>query len=666
MRRFRLAAVRLAFAGSLALLGCSFVSAAFAADEQVFEIPSGKAGQRDRFRLPFAADLSACEGLAFDIWVSDVSQYSRFTCFAGTGGKSSNCYAMQMDMPESGKWTPVTVLKTAAYNMEGKVDGWSRVSRLQIAATRLGTGPVTCRVRNLRALPAKGGDAAAVVLIDSAYDHNKTGMVDKMLFRRVSETVRLFASLGFSAYPYSDLDLTNAVPESVKLVVLPCLPKDRFSDRQLDVLKAFVGRGGVILCSSFDKSTRPLRKLNTPTKEAVLSLPRPAKGEDPSRALSDFLLQRVPSVAATVARGRAAYEAKVKAADDWAAAQPSADGEMRIMDCHVPFGSKGACTNWASAVKLLADGGYTHLSVNFCRGPLTSYESKVLPFKLAEYERRGYDALEDCKRECRKHGIRLVAWRCCWSFPDWLTTPAQKAQYLSEGRLQTCADGKPYPTALCPTHPDNVRMEIESLVELAHKGVDTVSLDYIRYANGATCFCDRCRKLFADKYGVTDRDWPSRLKGDPVLAAKWVDFRADNISYVVSNVSARIRRETPGVRIAVAGFTNPTAARKDVGQDWPYWCRQGWIDEVGAMDYCDTAREFAQLIERQKNLPLGKATLRITYGPSCWPNTGEDSRKAAEYLAVIRKAGIKAFACFELDARTERITPILARGPMKR
>ena len=124
MRRFRLAAVRLAFAGSLALLGCSFVSAAFAADEQVFEIPSGKAGQRDRFRLPFAADLSACEGLAFDIWVSDVSQYSRFTCFAGTGGKSSNCYALQMDMPESGKWTPVTVLKTAAYNMEGKVDTW--------------------------------------------------------------------------------------------------------------------------------------------------------------------------------------------------------------------------------------------------------------------------------------------------------------------------------------------------------------------------------------------------------------------------------------------------------------------------------------------------------------------------------------------------------------
>ena len=33
---------------------------------------------------------------------------------------------------------------------------------------------------------------------------------------------------------------------------------------------------------------------------------------------------------------------------------------------------------------------------------------------------------------------------------------------------------------------------------------------------------------------------------------------------------------------------------------------------------------------------------------------------------VARKAGIKAFACFELDARTERITPILARGPMKR
>lgn len=340
------------------------------------------------------------------------------------------------------------------------------------------------------------------------------------------------------------------------------------------------------------------------------------------------------------------------------AATPAPEGERRMMWEHQPAGIKGR--SWDYSVRLIKKCGFTDLIVNLARGPVAAYKSDVLaPARMFE----GRDYLEECMAACRRHGVKIHVWTCCWR-TGWGMTDADIAKFVSEGRVQKIeagetGDGKVW---LCPSHPENRRMLVDSMVELAGKGVDGVHFDFIRYPDVRYCFCDGCRARFENKIGMKVSDWPQAVRKDPVLDRKWREFRRDVMTAPVAEVSKRIRREFPGVETSAAVYTTPLADWDWVGQDWPSWCENGYLDFVCPMTYSGNIESYARAQRKLERQLSPKVRRYPGIGLDVWPRDGLAAARFAQMVTYLRKSGGKGFTLFDLGWKFVRISDDVAKA----
>ena len=199
-----------------------------------------------------------------------------------------------------------------------------------------------------------------------------------------------------------------------------------------------------------------------------------------------------PSLKAKIEAHEAA-KAKQRADDRaWLEAQKPKTGEHRAFWCHSAWGLGGGRT-WDESVRILKENGFNALLPNLAWGGAAFYRSKVLP-AAAEVATQG-DALEQCLAACRKYEVACYVWKVCWNMGS-CVDPVFSAKMAATNRTQVAYGGESKPGWLCPSHPDNQKMEIEAMVELAKKGVDGIHFDYIRYPDGNHCFCAGCRARF--------------------------------------------------------------------------------------------------------------------------------------------------------------------------
>lgn len=340
--------------------------------------------------------------------------------------------------------------------------------------------------------------------------------------------------------------------------------------------------------------------------------------------------------------------------------------ETRFVTCHYPWGLKRSPeVSWDELAKTVKDAGFNRLDVNFCRGLYAAYPSKVLRPWPKRKPGQAEDALADCLAACRRLGLRLHAWRCCWTNPQWLTPAAEWTELIVANRLQVDCDGKVMEKKgwLCPTHPENVRLQVESMVELAGKGVDGIDFDYIRYNGRTGCFCARCRDLFARRIGRSlDADWPKRLKEDAELDRAWCEFRRETISQVVREVSARVRKEHPAVKISAFVFEGPAIKIDLYGQDWPLWCRNGWLDEALPMSYRRGLDDYRRSILFSRSFDVGAAKVLPMVGPSVWEDDGDQALVLLREVGIARKAGFGGWGFFDLAERGLKVIAEIGPG----
>ena len=342
---------------------------------------------------------------------------------------------------------------------------------------------------------------------------------------------------------------------------------------------------------------------------------------------------------------------------------PAKAGERRIISCHRAWGcdSDPGGRSWDEQIAMLKQAGFTDIKPNLAWAGRTYYKSGVYPADpvVAKFG----DQLELCKAACRKHGMRLIAWKCCWNLgsktgrlaPD----PAYRARMVREGRLQVDATdlktGVPHLNVLCPNHPVNIREETASLVELAKKGVDGVQLDYIRYYSDGTCVCPSCRGIFERRIGQTVANWPSAVLSDPTVKAAWREFRCETISSFVKDVAAIVRRECPGVEIMASVVPSSGRSRHTVGQDWGRWAREGWLDCVVTMGYApwhSLYRESRLGVVQQEKNPI---TVYPGIGLGVWPRSdGRNGIRLREQVLAVRELGFGGFNVFEWSPEAER------------
>ena len=348
--------------------------------------------------------------------------------------------------------------------------------------------------------------------------------------------------------------------------------------------------------------------------------------------------------------------ARLRLTEAWCLAQPSLPGEFRAFWCHSAFGVSGQ--TWDESLGRMASNGFTAILPNMLWAGAAFYESKILPVS-PEVAKRG-DQIALCLKAARQHGLQVHVWKVNWNLGH--AAPAAFVEKMrAAGRLQVNARGQEEPW-LCPSHPDNQQLEIDSMLEVARNyDIDGLHFDYIRYPDSDHCFCAGCRARFQRAAQVTVTNWPGDVRGEGPLRQPWLDFRRTNITTVVRAVATQAHALKPKLKISAAVFPNWAADRDGVGQDWKLWCDQGWLDFVCPMDYTASSGQFDNMVARQVEW-AGRTP--------CYPGIGESASSSRlgvagviDQILIARRHNTKGFVIFNYGVpEANELVPMLGLG----
>lgn len=343
--------------------------------------------------------------------------------------------------------------------------------------------------------------------------------------------------------------------------------------------------------------------------------------------------------------------------DAYCMAQKPLPGEHCAFWCHSAFGVTGM--SWDEAIRLLAENGFTAILPNMLWGGVAFYNSNVLPVAPAVGEKG--DQIDLCVTACKKYGVQCHVWKVNYNM-GWATDKSFVAKIKAQGRTQVSYDGSSNDRWLCPSHPDNQKLEIDSMLEVVHKyDVDGVHFDYIRYPGNEGCFCEGCQERFERDIGKKLSNWPACIRDNNELNDKWLDFRRRQITHVVAAVAEKARKIKPDIKISAAVFRNWPVDRNTIGQDWKLWCDRGYLDFVCPMDYTASSSHFQRMIEQQITW-VGKVPCYPGIGLSVWSDS-EDISKLIEQINITRRLATGGFTIFNYGVtEANKVLPLLGKG----
>jgi len=327
-------------------------------------------------------------------------------------------------------------------------------------------------------------------------------------------------------------------------------------------------------------------------------------------------------------------------ADAYVRGQPSPEREGRAIWNHSGTGAYDG--DWERSARLLASNGFNMVLPNMLWAGRAHYPSDVLP-RSATFEKFG-DQIAQCLAAAKKHGLEVHVWKVNYNLSG---APKDFVERLRrEGRTQVAADGQPH-NWLCPSHPENLKLELESMLEVARKyDVDGLHFDYIRYPGGQYCYCDGCRKRFEAETGRQVANWPKDCYSGP-RRKEYRDWRAKQITKLVEAVHREAKKLKPKIKISAAVFGAYPSCRESVGQDWPQWIKAGYLDFVCPMDYTQSDLSFINLVTNQLKLVEGR--IPVYPGIGAWRLTPD---RTVGQIHHARRLGAAGFTIFNFHEST--------------
>jgi uncharacterized lipoprotein YddW (UPF0748 family) len=321
----------------------------------------------------------------------------------------------------------------------------------------------------------------------------------------------------------------------------------------------------------------------------------------------------------------------------YALAQPSKPVEGRA--CWNHSGTGAYPGDWDRTAKELAENGFNMVLPNMLWGGVAHYPSDVLP-RSQTFEKYG-DQIAQCLAAAKKYGLQVHVWKVNYNLS---TAPREFIEKIRrEHRNQVSASGEAE-NWLCPSHPENFQLELDSMLEVARKyEVAGLHFDYIRYPDGDKCYCDGCRSRFEEQTGTKVAKWPADCyAGD--LHDQYRTWRCDQITRLVKAVHDEAKKVRPGIAVSAAVFGAYPSCRESVAQDWPEWIKAGYLDFVCPMDYTESDLSFIGLVTNQLKLVDG----RIPIYPGIGQYRLTDDRTVGQIFHA-RQLGAAGFTMFDLS-----------------
>ena len=327
------------------------------------------------------------------------------------------------------------------------------------------------------------------------------------------------------------------------------------------------------------------------------------------------------------------------------AAAQSRKGELRGA-----WMGEGYGRDWPAIMKSLEANGFNALFPNMCTGGAAFYPSKVLP--VAPGAPAGRDDMAEAVKAAKQCHIEVQVWRINWVL--FHCPPEVLAGYEKDGRLMRNAEGKlarEDPTIssdfmvdwLCPSQPDNRKLEKEAMLELVRNyDIAGIHFDYMRYPKPDYCYCNHCRGEFEKAIGRKVESWPQEVTEGGALAERYADWRRGLQTSLVSEISREAHRIKPGVLVSLAAWPEVSVARNWVLQDWPAWVQSGALDFICFMDYNLDQTQLAEWLASHRKLIRGQIPVYAGLGAFLM----RDAATLIDQIRLAREEGADGFLAF--------------------
>ncbi len=318
--------------------------------------------------------------------------------------------------------------------------------------------------------------------------------------------------------------------------------------------------------------------------------------------------------------------------------------------------------DWDRSAKELAEAGVNMVLPNVAWAGVVHYASEVLP-QSKTFTHYG-DQLAQCVAAARKYDLEVHVWKITWNLEGAPKGFVEKMR--KDGRTQVSATGSPL-NWLCPSHPKNVQLELESILEIVtNYNVDGIHLDYIRYPGSHACYCEECHKRFVLATRQQIDEWPAAvLPNTGKYGDRYIEWRSQQITRLVRLLHKRLREAAPNIKLSVAVFGAYPACVTSIGQDWIAWAKAGYVDFVCPMNYTENTDYFTQLLVNQLAL--------MPKGIAIYPGIGATATNSlltpdavVEQVHLSRSLGASGWTIFDysLDI-SETVLPTIRMGITK-
>ena len=315
--------------------------------------------------------------------------------------------------------------------------------------------------------------------------------------------------------------------------------------------------------------------------------------------------------------------------------------------------------DWDRSAKELAEAGVNMILPNMAWAGVVHYSSEVLP-QSKTFTHYG-DQLAQCVTAARKYGLEVHVWKITWNLEGAPKGFIEKMR--KDGRTQVSATGKPL-NWLCPSHPKNVQLELESILEIVtNYDVNGIHLDYIRYPGSHACYCEACRKRFVLATRQQIDAWPAAvLPNTGEYGDRYIAWRSQQITRLVRLLHKRLREANPNIKLSAAVFGGYPACVTSIGQDWIAWAKAGYIDFVCPMNYTEDTDYFTQLLVNQLALMPKDVAIYPGIGATA-TNSLLTPDAVVEQVYLSRSLGASGWTIFDysLDI-SETVLPALGMG----
>ncbi|MBN1900904.1 family 10 glycosylhydrolase [Candidatus Sumerlaeota bacterium] len=279
----------------------------------------------------------------------------------------------------------------------------------------------------------------------------------------------------------------------------------------------------------------------------------------------------------------------------------------------------------------------------------------------------GWDPLEELCRLAHKYKIKVIPWVEVF-FIGFDQSPLKKEK---SGWLAFSRNGD-YPSTLekgyyyfCPSRREVRQFWLEVYEKMIRKyDIDGLQLDYIRYPRSLPweqgyCYCGRCRELFFNKFEV-DPALIDPVK-NPEVWEKWNQFRSDQVTEFVRQVSVMLKEIRPDLRLSADVFPDRKEAVESKFQDWKLWLDKGYIEEVFTMSYTSDADQ----VNRESQGFMQDAPPQFRGYVGLGPYLGFPPKTLIDQIRAVQETGAQGFCLFSLEYLSDDHLKALKQGPFR-